>query len=119
MEAAQAELDAPQQSVWGQRILAVAAAWRRGWGQVIPFFAVSLEVSRVIHTTNAFVSVHVWLRKIIQNRGSSPSDEAVTTLIWLTSRSTAAVWTRTSRRWKSVMNQLGVLFGGRFTLASR
>src|SRR5512135_1195053 len=38
-EAAQAELDAFEQGLWGRKFPTVVAAWRRAWDRVIPFFA--------------------------------------------------------------------------------
>ena len=52
-EAAQAELDAFAQGPWGSKFPAVAAAWRRAWDRVIPFYAFPPEMRRVIYTTNA------------------------------------------------------------------
>ena len=82
-EGALGELDAFEQGTWGQKFPTVAAAWRRVWDRVIPFFAFPPEVRRVINTTNAIESVNSQLRKIIKTRGHFPSDEAATKLIWL------------------------------------
>ena len=43
---------------WGQKFPTVAAAWRRAWEQVIPFFAFPPAIRRVIYTTNAIESVN-------------------------------------------------------------
>ena len=43
VDAAQAELDAFEQSPWGQKFPTVVAAWRRAWSHVIPFFAFPAE----------------------------------------------------------------------------
>ena len=71
---------------------AVAAAWRRAWEQVIPFFAFPPEVRRVIYTTNAIESLNARVRKIIKTRGHFPTDEAATKLIWLALRNITAEW---------------------------
>jgi transposase-like protein len=34
------------------------ATWRRAWDRVIPFFAFSAAVRRVIYTTNAIEGLH-------------------------------------------------------------
>lgn len=77
-EAAQAELDAFEQSPWGRKFPTVCGAWRRAWDKVIPFFAFPPEVRRVIYTTNAIESLNARLRKIIKTRGHFPSDDAAT-----------------------------------------
>jgi transposase-like protein len=70
----------------------VAAAWRRAWEQVIPFFAFPPEVRRVIYTTNAIESLNAQVRKIIKTRGHFPTDEAATKLIWLALRNITDGW---------------------------
>jgi putative transposase len=116
-EAAEAELDAFAQGVWGQRFPTVAASWRRAWSNVIPFFAFPPEVRRVIYTTNAIESVNARLRKIIKTRGHFPSDDAATKLIWLALRNITADWGRAANNWKTAMNQFAILYEDRFTKA--
>jgi transposase-like protein len=91
-EAALAELDAFEQGPWGGKYPTVAAAWRRAWDHVIPFFAFPPAVRRVIYTTNAIESVNSQLRKIIKSRGHFPSDDAASKLIWLALRNITADW---------------------------
>ena len=112
-----AELDAFEQSDWGQRFPTVVAAWRRVWDKVIPFFAFPPEVRRVIYTTNAIESVNARLRKIIKTRGHFPSDEAATKLIWLALRNITTDWGRAANNWKSAMNQFAILYQDRFEKA--
>ena len=114
-EAAQAELDAFAQGPWGSKFPTVAAAWRRAWDKVIPFFAFPPEVRRVIYTTNAIESVNARVRKIIKTRGHFPSDEAATKLIWLALRNITADWGRPANTWKVAMNQFAILYEERFT----
>lgn len=114
-EAAQAELDAFEQGPWGHKFPTVAAAWRRNWDKVIPFFAFPPAVRRVIYTTNAIESVNAQLRKIIKTRGHFPSDDAATKLIWLALRNITADWGRAAHNWKEAMNQFAILYDERFT----
>ena len=83
-------IDAFEQGPWGRKFPTVAAAWRRAWDRVIPFFAFAPAVRRVIYTTNAIESIHSQLRKIIKTRGHFPSDDAATKLIWLALRNITA-----------------------------
>ena len=99
-EAAQAELDAFEQNPWGRKFPTVAAAWRRAWDRVIPFFAFPPAVRRVIYTTNAIESINSQLRKIIKSRKHFPSDDAATKLIWLALRNITADWGRAAHNWK-------------------
>jgi putative transposase len=117
-DAAQGELDAFEQGLWGRRFPTVVAAWRRAWSHVIPFFAFAPQIRRVIYTTNAIESIHAQLRKIIKSRGHFPSDDAATKLIWLALKNITADWGRASRDWKEAMNQFAILYEDRFTKAA-
>jgi transposase-like protein len=114
-EAAAAELEHLEQSPIGRKYPSVAAAWRRAWDRVIPFFAFAPAVRRVIYTTNAIESVHGQLRKIIKTRGHFPSDDAASKLIWLALRNITADWSRAAVQWREALNQFAVAYGERFT----
>ena len=114
-EAAEAALSEFEAGPWGQRFPTVSAAWRRAWDRVIPFFAFSPSVRRVIYTTNAIESLHSRLRKIIKTRGHFPSDDAATKLIWLALRNITADWSRSAKEWRQAMNEFAIAYGDRFT----
>jgi len=114
-EAALAALEAFEDSEWGRKFPTVAAAWRRAWDQVIPFFAFPPEIRRVIYTTNAIESVNARIRKIIKTRGHFPNDGAASKLIWLALRNITADWGRPAHHWKEAMNQFAILYAERFT----
>ena len=114
-EAALAELDHFAQGPWGEKFPTVAAAWRRAWDRVIPFFAFPPPIRRVIYTTNAIESINARLRKIIKTRGHFPSDDAASKLIWLALRNITAEWGRAAHDWKAAMNQFAILYDDRFS----
>ena len=114
-QAAEAALAEFERGAWGRRHPNVAAAWRRAWERVIPFFAYPPAVRKLIYTTNAIESLHSQLRKIIKTRGHFPSDDAATKLIWLALRNIAHDRHRTVREWREAMNQFAIAYGDRFT----
>lgn len=116
-EAALAALDAFEASEWGRKFPTVAAAWRRAWDQVIPFFAFPPAIRRVIYTTNAIESINARLRKIIKTRGHFPTDDAANKLIWLALRNITADWGKAAHNWKEAMNQFAILYDDRFNAA--
>lgn len=117
-EAAAAELEAFEHDTWGQKYPAIVASWRRRWEEVIPFFAFSPEVRKIIYTTNAIESLHSQVRKAIRNKGHFPSDEAATKLIYLALRNIEAKWKRPPKEWHAAKAQLAIHFGDRFTVAA-
>lgn len=50
----------------------IAPAWRRAWTEVIPFFAFSAAIRKIISITNAVESLNRVLRKTLKTKGSSP-----------------------------------------------
>lgn len=116
-EAAEAALTEFEQGAWGRKCPPIAAAWRRQWTQVIPFFAYPPQVRKIIYTTNAIESLHMQLRKIVKNRGHFPSDEAATKLLYLALRNIVKDWKMPPRTWKEASNQFAIMFGERFTAA--
>lgn len=113
-QAAQTALEAFETGPFGQRLPAIAAAWRRAWDRVIPFFAFPPAIRRLIYTTNALESVHARIRKVIKTRGHFPHDEAASKLIWLALRNITANWSRPSADWKAAMQQFAIVYGERF-----
>jgi transposase-like protein len=101
-------------SAWGRKYPTIAASWRRAWEQVIPFFAYSQEVRKIIYTTNAIESLNMQLRKVTKNRGHFPSDESATKLLYLALRDITAKWTKPPVGWKAAANQFAIQFGARF-----
>ncbi len=115
-DAALAALDEFEQGDWGRKYPPIVASWRRKWEQVIPFFAFSPEVRRIIYTTNAIESLHSQVRKTIRNKGHFPNDDAATKLIYLSLRQIEAKWKRPPKEWHAAKSQLAIQFGERFAL---
>ena len=115
-EAAAAELDRFEAGPYGERYAAVVRSWRRRWGEVIPFFAFSPEVRKILYTTNAIESLHSQIRKAIRNKGHFPSDETATKLIYLALRNITAKWQKPPKEWHAAKAQFAIQFGERFVL---
>lgn len=115
--AAREALTAFEAGEWGIAYPTIAAAWRRHWERIIPFFAFPPDIRRVIYTTNAIESLHMRLRKIIKARGHFPSDEAAAKLLWLALRNITADWGRAAKEWRNAMNQFAILYPDRFPTA--
>jgi len=50
--AAVAALAAFEAGAWGRKYAAIGQAWRRAWGEVVPFYAFPTEVRRILYTTD-------------------------------------------------------------------
>ena len=116
-EAAAARLD-EFEAGWGGRYPAIVPAWRRAWEHVVPMFAFPPAIRKMIYTTNALESLHRSLRKINKTRGSIPSDEAATKLLFLAIRNAGVHWRRPIE-WTAAMGQFAILFEDRFPASAR
>lgn len=104
-------------SKWGGKYQAIGKLWKENWERITPFFDFPAEVRRMIYTTNAVESLHMTLRKIIKTRGSFPSEEAATKLLYLALRNVTTKW-EAIQHWKQALNQFELLWGERIRAAT-
>jgi len=100
---------------WDNEYLPIGQSWRRNWERLTPFFDYPPEIRKVIYTTNAIESVNMSLRKLTKNRGSFPSDEALTKLFYLALRNISQKWTMPIRDWKAALTRFTIQFGDRLS----
>lgn len=115
-EAGLAALEAFEEGPWGQKYPAITMSWRRHWEQVIPFFAFSAPIRRIIYTTNAIEALNSKLRRAVRTRGHFPGDDAAMKLLYLVLNQAAAEWKRPPREWVEAKTQFAVIFGERFVI---
>ena len=101
---------------WDAEYQPIGQSWRRNWSRLIPFFDYPPEIRKVIYTTNAIESVNMSLRKLTKNRGSFPSDEALTKLFYLALRNISQKWTMPIRDWKAALTRFTIQFGDRISV---
>jgi hypothetical protein len=94
-------------------LLAVTPAWRRAWQEVIPFFAFDPAIRKIIYTTIAIESLNRVIRKSIKTRGSFPTEDAATKLIYLAIRNFEKGG-RNVREWFAARNHFAIMFEERF-----
>ena len=111
-EQAAAELDAFEEK-WAGKYASIAPAWRRAWQEVVPFFAFDPSIRKIIYTTNAIESLNRVIRKSIKTRGSFPTEEAASKLIYLAIRNFEKGG-RNVREWFAARNQFAIMFEDRF-----
>ena len=118
-EAAQKELNRFGEK-WDKRYGPIRLMWERHWQRIIPFFAFSPEIRKVMYTTNAIESLNMSLRKIIKTRGSFPSEQAALKLLYMALKNVVAKWQRNAvKDWKDALNQFAVLWADRIRAAGR
>jgi putative transposase len=115
--AGEAALAAFEEGPWGRKYPAIAPAWRRAWGEVVPFYAFPAEVRRLLYSTNAIEALNAKLRRAVRARGHFPTDEAAMKLLFLVLNRTEKEWRMPPGAWAMAKAQFAVLFGERFTNA--
>jgi transposase-like protein len=96
-----------------EKSASIAPAWRRAWHEGIPFFAFDPAIRKIIYTTNAIESLNRVIRKSIKTRGSFPTEETATKLVYLAIRKFEKGG-RNIREWFAACNQLAIMFDKRF-----
>ena len=113
LEEAEEALDAFEAGAWGRKFPAIVRSWRRNWTQVIPFFAFSAPIRRMIYTTNVIESLNSTVRRAVRTRGHFPNDRGAMKLIYLTLRKVERKWQRPPACWSQARAEFAILFGDR------
>lgn len=108
VEEAELEMDTFEDT-YGQRFPAIVRSWRTHWERIVPLFEYAPEIRRVIYTTNTIESVNSVLRRAIKTKGSFPSDQAATKILYLALMNATKRWTMPIREWTLALNQLAIL----------
>ena len=101
---------------WDAKYPSVSKLWHAHWEHIIPFFAYSAEIRKVMYTTNAIESLNRSLRKVLKTKGAFPNDESIIKLIYLAMQNIAKKWTMPLQHWGAVINQFSIKFEGRVHL---
>ena len=70
-------------------------------------------IRKLNYTTKSLESLHRSLRNVIKTRGSFPSDEAASKMLYLAIRNAGMRWKRPVD-WTAAMGQFAILFKDRF-----
>lgn len=115
VQAALTALEAFEAGELGERYARVADMWRSAWDRVIPFFAFSPAIRKLIYTTNAIENLNRTIRKSIKTKGCFSTDDAARKIVWLSLRGVVEKWKRPTPAWSSAMEEMSILYGERFT----
>jgi putative transposase len=102
---------------WERKYPPIAPIWQRNWQRVIPFFAFSEEIRKIIYTTNAVESLNMSLRKALKPRVAFPSEEAAVKVMYLALRHVIAKW-KPPLHWRAALNRFTILWEDRIRKAA-
>jgi transposase-like protein len=112
-EEAQSNLSRLEQA-WLDKYGAAVRSWQNNWDDLATFFEFPKEIRRLIYTTNTVEGYHRQLRKVIKNKGSFPTEQAVRKLLYLATMDITKKWTAPIQNWPLILNQLAIRFEDRF-----
>ena len=87
--------------------------WKENWDSISPIFKFSMEVRKVIYTTNTIESLNSTYRKLNRQRSVFPSDTALLKALYLATFEATKKWTSTIRNWGQVYGELSIMYEGR------
>lgn len=88
-------------------------SWKQNWDAICPIFKFSMNVRKVIYTTNAIESLNSTYRKLNRQRSVFPSDTALLKALYLATFEATKKWTSTIRNWAQVYGELSIMYEGR------
>ena len=71
------------EEIWGARCPGVIAMWRSAWPEFVPFLAFSIEVCKIVFSTNAVESLNARFRRATRARGHFPTEQAALKCLYL------------------------------------
>ena len=77
-------------------------SWKQNWDAICPIFKFSMNVRKVIYTTNAIESLNSTYRKLNRQRSVFPSDTALLKALYLATFEATKKWTMPIRNWGQV-----------------
>ena len=101
------------EQTWGSQYGTAIRSWQNNWDDLATFFEFPKEIRRLIYTTNSVEGYHRQLRKVIKNKGSFPTEQAVRKLLYLATMNITRKWTMPIQNWPLILNQLAIRFEDR------
>ena len=87
--------------------------WTSNWDVISPIFKFSMDVRKVIYTTNAIESLNATYRKLNRQRSVFPSDRALLKALYLATFEATKKWTMPIRDWGRVYGEMSIMYPGR------
>ena len=100
---------------WGDTCAIAVRSWENNWDELATMFDYGPDIRRIIYTTNSVEGYHRQVRKVLKNKSSFSTPQAVRKLLFLATRDITAKWSPMSN-WALVLNQLAIRFEGRFPI---
>jgi len=98
---------------WDEKYPNAMKSWHKNWDVISPIFKFSMQVRKVIYTTNAIESLHSTYRRLNSQRSVFPSDTALLKALYLATFEATKKWSMPIRDWGRVYGELAIMYDGR------
>ena len=98
---------------WSEKYPNSMKSWSQNWDAISTIFKFSVDVRKVIYTTNAIESLNATYRKLNRQRSVFPSDTALLKALYLSTFEATKKWTMPIRNWGQVYGELSIMYEGR------
>ena len=90
--------------------------WIENWDVVVPIFKFSMDVRKIIYTTNAIESLNSSYRKLNRQRSVFPSRQALLKALYLATFEATKKWTQPIHNWGQTYGEMCIMYEGRLPI---
>ena len=87
--------------------------WIENWDVVVPIFKFSMDIRKIIYTTNAIESLNSSYRKLNRQRSVFPSDQALLKALYPATFEATKKWTQPIHNWDQAYGEMCIMYEGR------
>ena len=98
---------------WGSKYAYAVKSWKDNWEELTAYFDYTVEIRKIIYTTNTIESLNRNIRKYTKTKTVFPDDQSVLKAVYLAISNIERKWTLPIREWGKLINQFIIKFGDR------
>jgi len=96
--------------IWDKKYPKISESWHRNWANLSTYFEFSLDVRKLIYTTNAIEGFNRQLRKVTKSKSVFPTDDSLLKMLYLATMDITKKWLGTRHDWYKIRMQLEIAF---------
>ena len=98
---------------WASKYAYAVKSWKDNWEELTAYFDYTVEIRKIIYTTNTIESLNRNIRKYTKTKTVFPDDQSVLKAVYLAISNIERKWTLPIREWGKLINQFIIKFGDR------
>ncbi len=99
---------------WEEKCPHSMKSWEQNWDILSPIFKFSMDVRKVIYTTNTIESLNSTYKKLNRQRTIFPNEKALLKTLYLATLQATKKWTIPLRNWGKVYGEFSIMYEERF-----